>query len=74
MIFGRKVVPTTLTQVPDSMRCAPGLLVLTELELNRVRSNDPNTIGELRRSIWRHERARLQQRLRELGCDVEAAL
>ena len=39
LIFGRRVIPTTLDPVPRNFRAAPGVIALNQIELDAIHRN-----------------------------------
>lgn len=64
-LFGRKVLLATLDSVPASFRFAPGIVVVSQAEANAIASGEPNTLAHFKRLIWKHDRARMMEALRQ---------
>lgn len=46
-LFGRKIILTTLDEIPRRFRASPGYLALNQSEINALKSNDGNTFKRI---------------------------
>ena len=46
-MFGRRVIPTTLDEIPRAFRAAPGVLALNQAELAALQRNDGPTFKRI---------------------------